>query len=55
MAGIAAEAISFGKAEGGIADEKALVDFFTSIQPPWNVMRIRSQARCVNYDDIYIV
>lgn len=45
MAGIAAEALYFSKAEGGATDEKQLIQFFTIIQPPWNILRIQSQAR----------
>ena len=45
MAGIAAEALKFGKAEGGVVDEKALVGFLTSFSPPWNIVRIQGQAR----------
>ena len=45
MAGIAAEALKFGKAEGGVVDEKALVGFLTSFSPPWNLVRIQGQAR----------
>jgi len=45
MAGIAAEALKFGKAEGGASDEQSLITFFTSIQPPWNLLRIQGQAR----------
>ena len=45
MAGIAAEALRFGNTEGGIADERALVELFSSIQPPWNILRIQGQAR----------
>ena len=45
MAGIAAEAAMFGVCEGGATDEQALVQFLTSIQPPWNILRIQGQAR----------
>lgn len=45
MAGIAAEALKFGNSEGGIADERSLIGLFSSIQPPWNMMRIQGQAR----------
>jgi len=45
MAGIAAEALSFNRAEGGADDERQLIKFFTDIQPPWNLVRIQSQAR----------
>ena len=41
MAGIAAEAINFGKAEGGAVDEDSLKNFLTNIQPPWNILRIQ--------------
>jgi len=45
MAGIAAEALAFGQAEGGAVDEQQLISFFTTIQPPWNLLRIQGQAR----------
>ncbi|KAJ1429317.1 hypothetical protein B484DRAFT_449459 [Ochromonadaceae sp. CCMP2298] len=46
MAGVAAEALSFGAAEGGIADERALLGLLsTSISPPWSLPRIQGQAR----------
>jgi len=45
MAGIAAEAIRYDRAEGGASDEQSLVSFFTSIQPPWTLARIQGQAR----------
>jgi len=51
MAGIAAEAIHFGGADGGASDEIALVRFLTQISPrgggalSWNAESIRNQAR----------
>ena len=45
MAGIAAEALKFGKAEGGAVDEQSLIGFLNTIQPPWNILRIQGQAR----------
>ena len=45
MAGIAAEALMFDRAEGGADDEKQLIKLLTDIQPPWNIVRIQSQAR----------
>ena len=45
MAGIAAEAMRYDKAEGGASDEQSLISFFTSIQPPWTLARIQGQAR----------
>ena len=55
MAGIAAEAIRFGKAEGGAVDEQALVGFLTSIQPPWNILRIQGQARWAAMQAILLI
>jgi hypothetical protein len=34
LTGIAAEAVQYGKAEGGASDEQSLVGFLTAIQPP---------------------
>ena len=41
MAGIAAEALQFGRAEGGAADERTLIGFLSSVQPPWNMLRVQ--------------
>jgi hypothetical protein len=45
MGGIAAEAISFDEAEGGSADEQALVDMLTNLRPAWSKDRIFNLAR----------
>ena len=45
MAGIAGEALEYGKAEGGASDEAAIIDLFTSTNPPWQLDRVRDQAR----------
>ena len=55
MAGIAAEAVRFGKAEGGAVDEQSLVGFLTSIQPPWNILRIQGQARWAAMQAILLI
>ena len=55
MAGIAAEAIRFGKAEGGAVDEQNLVQFLTSIQPPWNILRVQGQARWAAMQAILLI
>lgn len=45
MAGIAAEALKFGNAEGGTVDEQELFSLLTQVQPPWNLIRVQGQAR----------
>lgn len=55
MAGIAAEALKFQKAEGGAVDEKSLIELFSSIQPPWNILRIQSQARWAAVQAILLI
>lgn len=45
MAGIAAEAIHYGEAEGGESDVSALLNLLTTLQPPWSEQSVRSQAR----------
>lgn len=55
MAGIAAEALKFGRAEGGVSDEQALVDFLTSLNPPWNLLRIQSKARWAAVQAILLI
>ncbi|KAG5176122.1 hypothetical protein JKP88DRAFT_336324 [Tribonema minus] len=45
MAGIAAEAVVYGRAEGGASDEAGLISILSSIQPPFTYEMIRQQAR----------
>ena len=45
MAGIAGEALEYGKAEGGASDEMAIIELLTSTNPPWSLERVRDQAR----------
>ena len=45
MAGIAAEALRYGQAEGGSADEAALAGVVAALNPPWTEAQLRNQAR----------
>jgi len=45
MAGIAAEALEYGSADGGQGDEQQLIQILTTISPPWNLPRIKEEAR----------
>ncbi|CAM9372409.1 unnamed protein product [Phaeothamnion confervicola] len=45
MAGIAAEAVTAGRAEGGLADENALIAILSTVVPPFSLEQIRKQAR----------
>lgn len=55
MAGIAAEAVKFGRAEGGATDEETLIQFLRQIQPPWNILRIQGQARWAAVQAILLI
>jgi hypothetical protein len=45
MAGIAAEALEFGQAEGGASDEQALISLLSGLSPAWSPSAISMQAR----------
>mmetsp|Transcript_5520 Transcript_5520/g.9815 ORF Transcript_5520/g.9815 Transcript_5520/m.9815 type:complete len:385 (-) Transcript_5520:61-1215(-) len=45
MAGIAAEAMYYGQAEGGKSDEAMLINLLMSLSPPWEEGKIRAYAR----------
>ena len=45
MAGIAAEAIYYGEAEGGESDVSDLIGLLTGLEPAWSVSNVRGQAR----------
>lgn len=45
MGGIAAEAINFGNAEGGFADERTLVALLLSLRPRWDDEKVFNLAR----------
>ena len=55
MAGIAAEALKYNKAEGGAIDESSLIQFLSSIQPPWNILKIQGQARWAALQAILLI
>jgi hypothetical protein len=55
MAGIAAEAMHYERAEGGATDERSLLQFLTTIQPPWNILRVQGQARWAALQAILIL
>ncbi|CAM9136694.1 unnamed protein product [Discosporangium mesarthrocarpum] len=45
MAGIAAEAMEYGAAEGGASDEAVLMEVLSTIVPPFKLSQIQQQAR----------
>jgi len=61
MAGISAEAIHFGQADGGASDETSLITFLSQIQPSspgttnWTSEAIRNQARWAALQSVLIL
>ncbi|GJD06831.1 hypothetical protein Gasu2_12230 [Galdieria sulphuraria] len=55
MAGIAAEALEYGQAEGGQSDEAALLRVLTCLNPPWSKERVFNQARWAVLQAILII
>lgn len=55
MAGIAAEAVQLGQAEGGLGDEAGLIQLLSQINPPWPPELIKSQARWAVLQSIILI
>lgn len=55
MAGIAAEAVYYGEAEGGESDMQSLLTLLTGLQPPWSGGEVRTQARWAVLEAVLLI
>lgn len=55
MAGIAAEAVYYGEAEGGDSDMQSLLTLLTGLQPPWSAGEVRTQARWAVLEAVLLI
>lgn len=55
MAGIAAEALAYGQAEGGASDEAVLVGILGGISPPWPPAAVVNHARWAALEAILLL
>lgn len=55
MAGIAAEALYYGEAEGGESDVSTLIGLLTGLQPPWTASDVKAQARWAVLEAIMLI
>lgn len=55
MAGIAAEAVHYGEAEGGESDMRSLLTLLTGLQPPWTAGDVRTEARWAVLEAVVLI